>query len=68
MKIDTIGDYRIELYTGLIVNPGYRIYRASWYNRKTPTKNQQPRWKLVSVWKTEEEAREEVDRLIDKGA
>ena len=64
MKVDRIGDYVIELQTGPIKNPGYRIYKLSWYNRATPVKNQQAREKLISTWPTEEEARAEIDRLI----
>lgn len=67
MKIDTIGDYSIELETGPIVNPGYRIYKASWYNRKTHTAHQQPRFKLISTWTTEAEARAEIERLNGNG-
>lgn len=63
MKIDRIGDYIIELQTGPIKNPGYRIYKASWYKSKTKIKNQQPRFKLISTWPTEGEARTEIERL-----
>ena len=64
MKIDRIGDYIIDLQVGLIKNPGYRIYKLSWYNRATPVKNHQGRQKLVSTWSTEAEARAEIARLI----
>lgn len=64
MKIDIVGDYRIELQTGPIKNPGYRVYKASWQTHKDhrPVKNQRPRWKLIATFHTEAEARAEIDK------
>lgn len=65
MIIDYVGEYRIELETGPIKNPGYRIYKATWQSHKDrkPVKNQRPRWKFISVFSTEDECRKEIERL-----
>lgn len=59
--------YRIQFVSGNVVNSGWRIYRASWqtHRRGQPIKSKvrRPRWKFISVWDTEEKAKNEVDRL-----
>lgn len=68
MIIDYIGEYRIELQTGLIKNPGYRIYKESWQTHRDgkPCINHRPRWKFISIHPTEEECRSEINRLSGK--
>jgi hypothetical protein len=62
MLINTIGRYIIDLQTGQIKNPGYRVYQLSWQTHrkgkaiKTPKEYRRPRRKFIGVWNTEEKA------------
>lgn len=62
--------YRIQLVTGDVVNAGYRIYKESWQTHRShkpiKSKSRRPRWKFISVWPTEEEAKLEIDRLTEE--
>lgn len=64
-----MSSYRIDHCTGPIKNAGWRIYKASWQTHrdglpiKRKAKDRMPRWKFISVWDTEDEAKREKERL-----
>lgn len=65
MKIDRIGEYKIEYEGGPVVRAGYRIYKESWQTHRggQPCINRRPRWRFISVHPTEAECRAEISRL-----
>ena len=50
-----------------IVNQGWRVYEARWHQKRfgLPVKNRYPRWALMAVFETEDEAWAEVMKLCD---